>query len=758
MASSIKAGEAFVEILARTSSFEKGLLRAQTKLKNFSATALKTGAKLSGLFAGLSAPLALSINKFATFEEGLSKVGSLIGFDTKLMKEFKDSIQGLSTEFGDTTASLVAGLFDIISSGKPAADAIEILRNSTKLAAAGFTTTAIATQALTRIMDAYSISVDGAAKITDQLIAITNVGVTDLEKFAPVIGRIASKADVLNISFSELGAAFAAISKDVSTNETITALGGIMKAFIKPSKEAAKLAREFGIEMSVSALRSEGFVNVMRKIAAIPKDSIGKIFPDESAITGIIALSKNMTLFEQSVSKIENSGGTVNKTIEEVSKNLAFMGRQIRSLGGVLLEVIGEALADDVKGFAKTFSTVVKTILDFAKANKEVVRGVALGVLAIGALAAGFITLGLASGAIAFVFGGIASLVGGLVTVLSLLATKAAIVSIGIGVLGVVFEKQFGLISKAIDAVKARFLSFKNVAESVMTGVVNAIKQGNLVLALEIVGKGLEVVWQTAWNKLVNITMTVRATIIKLIADAFESVASIAVKIFGNMEIAAAHFVSFFEQVFAGAALFVNNQIETLASGFARLGAVIEKAFNPNTFDLSEALDLIDSMEKQNKAGFKAQANKRILEAAGLPSEARDKMQETLKDIKDLASAVRDHEDKAVKDAVLKGNSKLDKLKDELAELVKSASPKKDPKWGAAIGYGNRGRTGDKDVKNKLPKPVLATDRFEGFDPFKFERRVLKDKIANETLDEQKKANKLLKNINKNIKDGGRMQ
>jgi TP901 family phage tail tape measure protein len=74
-------------------------------------------------------------------------------------------VLALAGPTGQAPKTLADGLYDIVSSGFKANDAITILAASAKAATAGMTDTATATKAVVAILNAYHLSADKAREV-----------------------------------------------------------------------------------------------------------------------------------------------------------------------------------------------------------------------------------------------------------------------------------------------------------------------------------------------------------------------------------------------------------------------------------------------------------------------------------------------------------------------------------------------------------------------------------------------------------------
>ncbi len=87
---SIKAGEAYVEILSRDGRLVKGLRSAQKRLSNFAKSVGAIGLKTAGFGASLLGPLALAVKAGSELEETMNKFNVVFGDQAATVKAWGD--------------------------------------------------------------------------------------------------------------------------------------------------------------------------------------------------------------------------------------------------------------------------------------------------------------------------------------------------------------------------------------------------------------------------------------------------------------------------------------------------------------------------------------------------------------------------------------------------------------------------------------------------------------------------------------------
>ena len=158
-------------------------------------------------------------------------------------------------------------MFDAVSAGVPASQALDFLRENAILAKAGVTELKFAVDGVTSVLNAFHIQVKDTNKVTAAFFTAQKYGKTTVEELTKKIGSSAPTARAAGLSFQELLATYAELTKQgIDTAESTTAIKATIKALIKPAEGAAEVFSDLNIQVGLRAVREQGLFNVIHKI------------------------------------------------------------------------------------------------------------------------------------------------------------------------------------------------------------------------------------------------------------------------------------------------------------------------------------------------------------------------------------------------------------------------------------------------------------------------------------------------------------
>lgn len=259
------------------------------------ATAMQTLTKsLAAL--GIGAMVVEMIKFGAQFEKSIAEISTLVDTTIVSVDELSVAVRNQATAFGGDVQTQAKALYQIISAGaSDAATANNILTTSNKLAVGGVTDVATAADGLTSVLNAYGDKVAGATAVSDAMFIAMKAGKTTIGELSSSIGGVAPLAAQMGISFDELAASTAALTKGgVSTSVAMTGLRAILATIAKPSKEATDLAAELGIQFNSAGLKAKGlagFMEDLKQKTGGNSDAMATLFGGVEALVPALALA-----------------------------------------------------------------------------------------------------------------------------------------------------------------------------------------------------------------------------------------------------------------------------------------------------------------------------------------------------------------------------------------------------------------------------------------------------------------------------------
>jgi TP901 family phage tail tape measure protein len=373
----IRALNKNVRTLSRTASTLNAPFRAAAQ-----------GIAIAG--AAAAAGLAFAVTKASEFETAMLNVNSIAKESPATFDAMKASVLELSKELPQSAETLAQGLYDIASSGFAGEEGLQILEAAAKAASAGLAQTSESAAGITAVLNAYGYGAEEAARVSDILFKTVDRGVITFPELASQIGKVTALAAPLGVSIEEVGAGIAVLTKNgIDAENATTQLNAIMQRFIKPSKEAQRVAASFGIELTSQALASKGLSGALTEMVEKTngsKEALAAILGDARAIRGAFVLAQNGgQQFNDELALMQNAAGATDTALSYQEQGLAYqIERLTNNINAMAIEVGTVVIPELIKMlnvFRGQILPTLGSVADAIKTNVVPVLGTLFGVL-----------------------------------------------------------------------------------------------------------------------------------------------------------------------------------------------------------------------------------------------------------------------------------------------------------------------------------------------------------------------------------------
>ncbi len=497
----IKAGKAFVE-LGVSDMTKKGLNSVQRSMNRFAGRMARFSRRMAGMAALIGLPMIGAMRAFAAFEKQMAEVSTMLDKPSQHMKEFSSAVQGMSMRFGQSTETLAKGLYQILSATIDASQALHVLNASAKAAIAGLSDTTTAADLITTVLNSYNMSAGEATKVSDILFATIKRGKTTFAELAQFLGKLTAVSAEVGVAFEEVTATIALLTRNgVQTEVAVTAIRQALASLLKPAKQSAdEFERIFGMAMSPEAIEQMGGLpGFLKKLSERSGKEIAKMFPNVRALMGVLPAASNNAELQKDVKAMQQSAGATEEAYKKMANTLSFQLDRLKKSFIVFLQTLGEAFMPEIKDGIEAFNGMAASAIAWVKTQKPVI-------MMVGKLVLGFIGLSAASFVVAKAVGVLSMAMTALLAI-----SKAVLFTFG---LLIAFPKialaAFVVLGAGIATAGKQLENFqefsidiwtamKKNAQTAVSGIVSALKAGNLDLAMEILIAGLEVLWEDFW-------------------------------------------------------------------------------------------------------------------------------------------------------------------------------------------------------------------------------------------------------------------
>jgi len=372
-----------------------GFQQASSKLKQFGSKMKSVGSSLSAISLPLAIAGGAAIKMGADFDKNITKIKALVGASEQDLKDFSDASKRMAKETGLSSKETSDAMFFIASAGLEGADAISVLEQASKASAAGLGNVSQIADLATSALNAYGSEALSAEGATDVLTAAVREGKLNSEELAGAMGGVLPIASNLGVSFDEVGATLAAMSR-TGTNAAngATQLNSILAGLLKPTNQAEEALNEMGLSSAglKQQIKDEGLLSVLETLKTEfdkNSDAAAQVFPNIRALKGVLDLTgKSAETTKEIFDELNKAQGATKKAFEDTAKSASF--RLTKSLNSVKesFASVGTVLLNSLLPVIEKIAGVIETL--FTKftqldgTTQNIIIGFGLFVTAIG--------------------------------------------------------------------------------------------------------------------------------------------------------------------------------------------------------------------------------------------------------------------------------------------------------------------------------------------------------------------------------------
>lgn len=290
-----------------------------------------------------------TVKMAADFQTGMTTLRTGAGESASNMKLVGDGILNMAGQVGQSTSTLVDGMYHIESAGFHGAAGLNVLKIAAEGAKVGNADLDTMGKTLVGTMNSYGMAGDKASVMMNQLIATTASGDMKMQDLAASLGNVTPVAAAAGISFDQVGGAIATMtSQNMSAQQATQDLSFLIRGLQNPTEVATK-------EMAAMGLNSTQVAQDLGK-----KGLTGTLDELTSAITSHMGPSG--LVLQNAFNQSKTAAADANTMLKDLPKSLQAVAKEY--LNGSITQKQWTAdlknMSPEVANQAKQFATVVK--------------------------------------------------------------------------------------------------------------------------------------------------------------------------------------------------------------------------------------------------------------------------------------------------------------------------------------------------------------------------------------------------------------
>jgi TP901 family phage tail tape measure protein len=339
-------------------------------IKSVSSSLGSDGLSGALMAAGAAAVIGLGVavvKASGDFQQQMLKNQALAGLTADQYTAMSQQILTLSPQLGQAPSDLAKGLYNVLSAGIPASQAMNVLKLATESATIGMTDSATVTDALTSALNAFSVPATQAQGVMDAMNATVTSGKMQWAEYAHVIGVISVTAHAAGIGFDDMNAALATMTATgLSAQRASMDLNFLMRDLGPNAAKVAENAGKMGLSFDLAKFQSDNLYQKLQYLQDITHGNQQEMLKLTGGAAGWMAaqmiLANNGQLYANALNNIQNASQGAGATAKAWAVTQEGLNVQMAKAGAaiqVLLITLGNMLVPAITGVVSALSPLI---------------------------------------------------------------------------------------------------------------------------------------------------------------------------------------------------------------------------------------------------------------------------------------------------------------------------------------------------------------------------------------------------------------
>lgn len=324
---------------------------------------------VGGAVGAVAAGLVECVRESANFESAMSNIETVVGKgNDSFLAQLSEDVKSLSKTMPFSQTELAGTLYDIISYGVPAADAMDLLKTSAETAVGGFADVNDTFKLFGSIIKGYGLEWDDATEVADKMFFVAGRGASTISELASSIGGVVPFAKNLGVTLNEVYAVMSTLPGVTgTTSEAATQLTSVMVAMMDP---AAKMKRAFddlgvasGQELISKMGGLQGALMALEKYAKQHNMAIGEMLGRKEAQLAFFNLVGTQAgEYANNLKDVATTTGLAKEAFATKSADMTNQWKMLMNEIKLLMSGIGDAAVPLAKTLVYVGSELTKTV------------------------------------------------------------------------------------------------------------------------------------------------------------------------------------------------------------------------------------------------------------------------------------------------------------------------------------------------------------------------------------------------------------
>ncbi len=344
------------------------------------------GSQVDGVMANLGRFTIAATGLYALKKAFDATTGAALSFNQQLkatwavagdlsrgeLRALGGEVRSLARQFNMTATEAQHAMYEINQSVFYGADALVILKESAKGAAAGMTDVYTVADMMTTVLNAYGMAATESAHVNDVLFQTVLYGKVTMNELASEFGRLAGVAAPVGASLEEVSAAIATLTRlGIDTDTAVTAIRQSLFQILRPSKALKTAITALGYTTGRAMVESLGFAQSLQALVDYGNSAgveMESLFSNIRAVLAILPLTSTAAgEYADDLLRVGNSAGAADTAFKKITSSWLYQIQNLKVILNDLAVSFGQLLVPAIQAFLKTVQMMLTPLAHVAE-------------------------------------------------------------------------------------------------------------------------------------------------------------------------------------------------------------------------------------------------------------------------------------------------------------------------------------------------------------------------------------------------------
>lgn len=380
------AGDLALNILIRATNLTGGAMgQVVSSLRSVNSIVGIAAVAAAAIGAAVIGVGIKSVQMASQYQQAMNMVQALTGSSAQQMQQYDASLKALAIDAGVAPTELAKGLYNVLSAGLPAAEAMNVLTLATEDAKIGMTDAATTSKALIAVLSNFHVKAKDVTAANGEMLQTVTLGMMTFGDYASSIGKASIAAAANHVTMEQMNATIATLTAHtVPARQAVTDFVQVLQLMGPHLDTLVKSLEKGGIAFDKTKFYAMDYSQKVQYLAQKLQEASDKHIKlsgtQQNAVQLLRILSQNQAQYNQDLAKLSDRQSMAQATAQKWAITQSGFSQQMsraKAALDVLFITIGQQLLPVLTQLAARVTPIISQFVTWLVKSNALSNGIA---------------------------------------------------------------------------------------------------------------------------------------------------------------------------------------------------------------------------------------------------------------------------------------------------------------------------------------------------------------------------------------------